>query len=227
RREDELSEEDFDDDDEEMEAWSDQQSWDWWEKKSTRKVLKVTGKLIELVTSFSSKIKPQFLQRYIGFALDGAGNNFVILFPKRAWVRIGVRVPNLKADVEMIEKAGLEMMSYNNKHGRIRFRVRENDLPDAMPVIKELVARAYKAAVASKPTGERGKFQWDETSFMTRISQQDGSEMRDVSKALLAWCQEKADRIRWGRGQEGGDGSFTPKIFLDDKRFSPFSVRTG
>lgn len=227
RREDELSEEDFDDDDEEIEAWSDQQSWEWWEKKSTRKVLKVTGKLIELVTSLSSNIKPQFLQGYIGFALDGTGNNFVIMFPKRAWVRVGVRVQDSKADVEMIEKAGLEMMPYNSKHRRIRFRVRENDLPGAIPVIEGLAARAYEAASSSRSTGERGKFQWDETSFMARIRQQDGPELNDVAKALLAWCQENADKIRWGRSQEDGDGSFTPKFLLDGKKFSPFAVRTG
>lgn len=227
KREQELSEEDFDDDDEEIEAWSDQQSWEWWQSRSTRKILKVTGKLIDLVMSIAPNAQPQYLKRYIGFGLDGIGNNFVILFPRQGWVRVGIRVPESTEDVERIEKAGLDMMSYNKKRGRVRLRVRENDLPSAIPVIEELVARAYEVASRTPPPDEREKFQWDETSFMERILQQDGPEVRSVAMSLLAWSQENADKIRWGRGQKDGDGSFIPKFIVGEKKFSPFAVRTG
>ena len=127
----------------------------------------------------------------------------------------------------MIEKDGMEMMSYNKKRSRIRFRVRGNDLPGAILIIEELVARAHKIASESRPSSQGAEFEWDEVSFLTRIERQEGPELRNAAKEILKWCQQDAYTIRWGRSREGGDGSFIPRFYAGDKIISPFAVRTG
>ena len=43
-----------------------------------------------------------------------------------------------------------------------------------------------------------------------------------VARALLAWCERKADHTWWGRGQKSG--SFIPVIPQGGKEYYPFAV---
>ena len=91
-----LSEEDYDDDDEELDSIADDESWNTWKKRMSRRVLKPTTKIINLVSEIVPQSAPTFRQGYIGFAVDGASHNFIILFPRASWVRFAAAHSILK-----------------------------------------------------------------------------------------------------------------------------------
>ena len=128
------------DEDEEVQAVTDRA---FWEARASKQTLTMTDELLEVVRTLDSELELKYNKFYIGLAKSGQPNNFVIFRPKKDWLRLEVRLDRSEELQAQFDSSGLDVMDYDARWGRYRFRLAKGDLAKHKEFVTALMTKAY------------------------------------------------------------------------------------
>ena len=131
------------DEDEEIQAVADRP---YWEKRAGKKTLAMTDRLLDLVRELDPSITPKYNKFYIGLARDGQPDNFVAFVPKRQWVRVEPRLERSPQLEEELAEAGIDLMDYDARGGRYRFRLAPGDIEKHAEHLRRVLSFAFEGS---------------------------------------------------------------------------------
>jgi predicted transport protein len=129
------------DEDEEVQATADRP---FWEARASKTTLSMADEILELVRTIDPKLELKYNKFYIGVAKDGQPNNFVILRPKKDWLRLELRLERSDETQAQLDKSGLDVMDYDARWGRYRIRLSKGDTVKHKEFFAALMVKAYQ-----------------------------------------------------------------------------------
>lgn len=114
----------------------------YWERLGSRETLAMVDKLLVIVKQLDPDLEPKYNKFYIGLQKNGRPNNFVLFKAKKTHVIIELKLPQTDEVTNILEGAGLELLSYSTRWGQYRFRVSPKELQDKSKEIAEVIRRA-------------------------------------------------------------------------------------
>jgi len=130
------------DEDEDVQAVTDRS---YWETRGTKETLALADEMFELVRSFAPELELKYNKFYIGLARDGQPKNFVILRAKKNSFRAEIRLPSSPDIDQELEKAGIDIMDYDQKWKRYRLRLTRSDLAKHSDLLLKLLKMSADA----------------------------------------------------------------------------------
>jgi len=115
----------------------------YWETRASKQTLAMVDQVLDLIKTLSPDFELKYNKFYIGLAQNGQINNFVILRPKKDFVRFEIRIPKSEEMDEKLEASSLDMLEYDSKWRRYRIRLNKSDIETKKDIILELLGLAY------------------------------------------------------------------------------------
>lgn len=131
----------FVDEDEEVSEVTDR---DYWLKRGTPETVKMADEMLDIIKGFSDVQQFKYNKFYIGLAIDGQPNNFVILKPRKKDLNVEIRLPHSDDLQKIIDDSGLDDMGYETKWGRYRFRLSKQDLKSKKDILTNLLKLSFE-----------------------------------------------------------------------------------
>jgi hypothetical protein len=131
----------FVDEDEEVHEATDRA---YWEGRCSKATVSMADELLEVLRTFNADLELKYNKFYIGLAIDGQPNNFVIFRPQKNAFRIEPRLQKTEATEAAVESAGLDVMDYDTKWGRYRIRLQKGDVKKHDVLLRRLLELAYE-----------------------------------------------------------------------------------
>jgi hypothetical protein len=113
----------------------------WEEEKSTKEIVALADKILEIVNEFEPNFKLNYNQQYIGFVKNNVSLNFVKIYAKKGFFRLKFRLEENEENEKIISDSELDLDYRNNRYG---VRLTENEITAKRETIKELLKRAYE-----------------------------------------------------------------------------------
>lgn len=111
----------------------------WEQVRGTKSTVALADEMLELIRTFSPSFELKYNKFYIGLAEQGQPNNFTIFRPQRNVMRVEIKIQKSDEIEEKIEKAGLDMLDYDNRWGRYRIKVSKEDIKKNKDFLIELM----------------------------------------------------------------------------------------
>jgi len=96
------------------------------------------------VRPLNPRLQLKYNKFYIGLAVDGRANNFVIFRPQKNGVRLEPRIDKTAEVDEMIEAADLDVLEYDARWSRYKIRLKKGDVSKHADVIRQLLDVSYR-----------------------------------------------------------------------------------
>jgi hypothetical protein len=128
------------DEDEEVQEVTDRA---YWETRGTKQTVAMADEVLEAIRQFAPTLELKYNKFYIGLAKNGQPNNFVVLRPKKAYLRFEPRIAQSDEVEKMIEAAGIDLMDYDRRWERYRLRFEKGEVKKHAELIRDLAKRAY------------------------------------------------------------------------------------
>ena len=135
----------FVDEDEETQEVTDRA---YWESRGSKKTVAMADEFLELAKQYDASLELKYNKFYIGLAKNGQPSNFIIVRPKKGFIRFEPRLRSSPETTERLENAGLDVMDYDAKWGRYRIRLKPGEIEKNREILEEVVKEAYEAASA-------------------------------------------------------------------------------
>lgn len=115
----------------------------YWEDRSNKEILQIADQILEMVKSFDAGYSLRYNQQFIGLALNGRPNHFVVMRPKKNFLRIDIRVERSEEWEKRLEEAELDTLGYS-KGGRYKFQLTASVIRNNEDLIRELIKASYE-----------------------------------------------------------------------------------
>ena len=114
----------------------------YWENKSNKTMLSMADKVLDIIKEDDASIEFKYNRHYIGIASGGVANNFVILHPRKKYLKIAIKLPKSEEVSNKLEESGL---AYDYvRWGRYRLlHINQDEFKEQMELISELLTMAY------------------------------------------------------------------------------------
>jgi hypothetical protein len=116
----------------------------YWEKRSTPKMLKSVDEIFENLKEFISGYEMKYNKFYIGVAKDGMAKNFVSFQPKKNYLYLIVKGDDNSEKIKNLEDIGLDV-TYQTRWKQYRIRL---NVYDEYKKHKEILNEAVKDSMA-------------------------------------------------------------------------------
>ncbi len=116
----------------------------YWEKTSSKEVLRGADGILNLIREFEPKAVFSYNKFYLGIWVDGKPNNFVVFRLRRRYFHVDIKLERSTEVDEMIEQSVFEEVNYKVREGRYGFRVDAQTPAEGLNFLKELLTRAYR-----------------------------------------------------------------------------------
>ena len=126
-------------DDEEVQEPTDRH---YWENRGSKSTVAMVDELLQIIKTVDPGLELKYNKFYIGLAREGKPTNFVIFRPQKTFLRIEPRLPRTEEMQERLDKAGLDVMDYEERWGRYRIRLAKGDTKRHAEFLTELLAEA-------------------------------------------------------------------------------------
>lgn len=114
---------------------------DYWEQKSTKDVLALIDRILDLILAVDPAVTLKYNKNYIGLARSGIASNFVTFRPKKHWVNFQAKIPRSDDLNQRLADAGIEQLAYSRGRG-YRMSVTEADFDEHSDLLGELIVLA-------------------------------------------------------------------------------------
>jgi len=128
------------DEDEEVQELVDK---DYWLKRSSPDVMKLTEECLTIVKSVVSDAEFKYNKPYIGLTTNGYTNNFITMGPRKKYMVLSIRITSNEEVKKLIEESGLDVREYN-RWGRYDISIQKSDLKDNKELIETLIKMAWE-----------------------------------------------------------------------------------
>ncbi len=104
----------------------------------------MADELLEILKAIDPAIELKYNKFYVGLARQGQPCNFIILRPKKDWLRIEPRLP-IKDEIQKeLEEAGLEVLGYDSRERRYRILFKRGDIAKNKVMLSSLFRQSYE-----------------------------------------------------------------------------------
>lgn len=117
----------------------------YWESRGGKKTVAMADEIIKLAKQCDQSLELKYNKFYIGLAKDGQPSNFIIVRPKKGFIRFEPRLRNSTETTERLESSGLDVMDYDSRRGRYRIRLKPGEIDMNKDILFEVVKEAYEA----------------------------------------------------------------------------------
>ena len=117
----------------------------YWENRGSKKTVSMADELLELAKKYDPSLELKYNKFYIGLAKNGQPSNFIIVRPKKGFVRFEPRLKSSTATTKKLEMAGLDVMDYDARSGRYRIRLKPGEIEKNSKILTEVVEEAFGA----------------------------------------------------------------------------------
>jgi hypothetical protein len=128
------------DEDEEVSEVTDR---NYWKGRASAKTLATSDQVIGMLQEVDPRIEAKYNKFYIGLAVDGVADNFVIIRPLKNHVRLGIRLQRSDDVQASLEESGIDLMGYDPKAGRYKVRLQPEDVDTHEHTLRTLFAQAH------------------------------------------------------------------------------------
>ena len=116
----------------------------YWENRGSKSTVAMADELLEVVQTLNPRLQLKYNKFYIGLAIDGQPNNFVIFRPQKNAIRIEPRLQKTETVEEAVEAAGLDMLDYDKRYSCYRIRLQKGDVKKHADVLRRLLEQSYR-----------------------------------------------------------------------------------
>jgi hypothetical protein len=116
----------------------------YWENRGSKATVAMVDELLEIVRTLNPQLELKYNKFYIGLAMEGQPHNFVIFRPQKNAIRVEPRLQKTEATEAAVDAAGLDLMDYDTKWGRYRFRLQRGDVKKHADVLRQLLEASYR-----------------------------------------------------------------------------------
>ena len=115
---------------------------DYWEKKATKKSLKMADSILEDLGEVCQDYSLKYNKYYIGIERNGMANNFIQFVPRKSTILMHFKLERDDEVNSLLESSDLDVMPYDRQWKQYRIRLKENDIKANWELIKYLTERA-------------------------------------------------------------------------------------
>lgn len=115
----------------------------YWEARSSKGSLQIADQVLEMVKSLDAGYTLRYNKGFIGLTRNGRPNNFVVMHPKKNFLRVDVRVERSEEWEKRIEEAGLDRLVYG-KSRRYKFQLTASETKNNEELIRDLIKASYE-----------------------------------------------------------------------------------
>ena len=112
----------------------------YWESRSSKAVLSLTDKLLDLIREIDESVELKYNKFYIGLSKNGRPFNFVTFMPSRHRLLLRVRIPETDELDEKIEATNINTLGHD---GWYRLQVTGQNLTSNERFIKDLMRKSH------------------------------------------------------------------------------------
>ena len=113
----------------------------YWETRSSKAVVSMADKLLDLIRSFDESIELKYNKFYIGLAKEGRAFNFITFKPLKTHIVLRVIIPKTEDLDKKIDGADIDTLDY--RQGKYRLRITRDDLTSKSEFIRDLMRMAH------------------------------------------------------------------------------------
>ncbi|MBU3915117.1 hypothetical protein KKA14_06230 [bacterium] len=128
------------DEDEETQEVTDRS---YWESRGSKKTVSMADEFLELAKKHDQSLELKYNKFYIGLAKNGQPRNFIIVRPKKGFIRFEPRLKSSPETTDRLENAGLDVMDYDSRWGRYRIRLKPGEIEKNKEILIQVVKEAY------------------------------------------------------------------------------------
>ena len=122
----------------------------YWENRATKDTVKIADKLLEFMGEFVAGFALKYNRQYIGLVQNGTAKNFITLRPKKAMLKLSIKLKKAEDIDEVINSSYLDSLPYNMRRNQYQLRLKDEDLKDNKAIIVDLLKRAYEDFTGNK-----------------------------------------------------------------------------
>lgn len=115
----------------------------YWEERSTKDTLAIVDEIHGIIHEFEPTFELKYNKHFIGLARSGKPDNFVVFYPRKQWLRMGVALPQSDETTGGLEQAGLKA-DYDARWRRYALNLETGDARKHHRELKALLQRAYE-----------------------------------------------------------------------------------
>ena len=119
----------------------------YWESRSSKPVVSLADKLLELIRELDGSIELKYNKFYVGLAKEGRAFNFVTFQPRKNHIILRVMMPKTEDLDGRIDGADIDTLDHHR--GMYRLRITKDDLTSKADFIKELMGMSYAKRMGS------------------------------------------------------------------------------
>lgn len=119
----------------------------YWEKQVSKLSLEIIDEIFNLLKEINPNISPNYRKWHIGIFIDKRVRNFVVLEPKKNWVKLAfyTRFEIYEEFKEELEKSDLKTEGYNSKYNVFQINLQQkSDVKKNEELLKSMFAKAYE-----------------------------------------------------------------------------------
>ena len=116
----------------------------YWENRGSKATVAMADEVLALVQEFNPRLQLNYTKSYIGLAIDGRPNNFLLFFPKKDQIRIQPRMTKSTELEEAAEIAGVDVMDYRARYARYRLRLQKGEVQKQADVLRKFLEASYR-----------------------------------------------------------------------------------
>ena len=116
----------------------------YWEARATKQTLTMADELLQIAKQFDSQLELKYNKFYIGLSKNGLPRNFIIIRPKKNFIRFEPRLKSATETTEFLENAELNVMDYDSRNSRYRIRLNLGDIDKQKEIITQVIKKAFE-----------------------------------------------------------------------------------
>ena len=114
------------------------------EQRATQETVRLADRLLEFIRTFEPKADLNYNKFYIGLTVGNRSNNFASFVPQKTVIRLEVKLPQKEETDQLLQKSGLDLMSYDRQWRQYRLRLAPDDVDKYKTLLTELMKNAWE-----------------------------------------------------------------------------------
>ena len=115
----------------------------YWEQRASKGTVALAEDLLRIMSEWDPSLSLKYNKFYIGLAKGGQPDNFVVMKPKRSWIRIELKLDRSDDVQTSLDEAGLDLMDYDTNEGRYKIRLTSEDVVQHKDLLGKLMRASY------------------------------------------------------------------------------------
>lgn len=123
---------------------------EYWVQRGSLDSVGLADQMLGLINEVTPGMSLKYNRHYVGLARNGIPDNFVLLRPRRKHLGCAFKIPRSETTSAFVEESGLDYMDYDERGGRYRVQIREDDVSARREQLLHLIRLANGSVEAEE-----------------------------------------------------------------------------